>query len=578
MRRILFAVLVLSGILAAAPVRAERFGPIRIEPVPQAIRGNDAKGGYFVCGFRVENRGVRPAEIRMSLRNSGDGIPRSAERRLLIAPGSERNVSLCWPPLYGARTYLGSQPEIELTIDGERYENELMKSIGSSGLYFYGQRGILVSDTVPVADFQSCWEKSTMRKWVRNWIPATIPVAQWGTHLRDYSSVDFILIGSGDPVPPEVARALDEWVYDGGTLGVCVPPDAPWPEGLKEPAGGKILVRDYGWGRRVFLRPIPSGWKKAKAVELTPGLEYLFRISEGKVFRPFAGADDPTPFHKELNLSIPPVPLQWLFFVMLVFVIVIGLVNYFVLHKFRKEPLILLTTPVVSILFCLLVIGFISFQEGWSSRVRAFGMTLLDQTTGQAATRAIVSVYSPLTPRGGFRFDPEDVLRFSGVGALDLREGDSQFFGSGLLQPRIPLSYSVDRVSRRLEHLKLTREKNGEITAVNGLGVRLSSLSVVAPDCWLWVSGGAVEPGAKASLRRVRRVPEVPLAREQLWNTFFKQKKKESCPVGLIAPGYYVAFTGEPVFWTPGFKPDEFKLRQVVIGKYHLEGDSGNGN
>lgn len=64
----------------------------------------------------------------------------------------------------------------------------------------------------------------------------------------------------------------------------------------------------------------------------------------------FFARPQPQSFYDELGLEIPTVPLQLLFYVMLVFVIVIGPVNFLVLRKFRKEPLILLTTPAVSLL------------------------------------------------------------------------------------------------------------------------------------------------------------------------------------------------------------------------------------
>lgn len=110
----------------------------------------------------------------------------------------------------------------------------------------------------------------------------------------------------------------------------------------------------------------------------------------------FFARPQPQSFYDELGLEIPTVPLQLLFYVMLVFVIVIGPVNFLVLRKFRKEPLILLTSPAVSLLFCLLVVGFITLNEGWYSRAKAFGVTLLDQEGRQAATLARLGVYAPM--------------------------------------------------------------------------------------------------------------------------------------------------------------------------------------
>lgn len=575
MKRILAAFLFAA--LVASALFAEEFGPVSIERVPQAS-DSVGRSGYFIAEFRVANRSAEPAEVRMRL-YSRSGFGYSAERTLLFAPGAVRNVTLYWPPELSMHwRHTGIEPVLGLVVNGKPRKNTLLSASGFFGWSDGGIFGnILVSGMVPEKEYQPYFVEPVKPWMARGLVTSDIPVAQWGVHLRDYSSADTVWISSEDRVPPEVERTLSNWVFAGGTLVVIVPPGAAWPEGT-EPSDAKPRITRHGWGTRVLMRPVPAAGlkKESEKAESTPGLRYLEGqvkdVGGGNSFRQVT----PDTYWALLKLPIPDVPLQLLFLVMVAFVLLIGPANFFLLRKFRKEPLILVTTPVISLVFCLLVIGFITLGEGWHSRAKALGVTLLDQDTKLAATRAMMAVYSPVPPRTGYEFDSEDVLRFAGAGNLELREDSSQRLSSGLLRPRLPLGCSIERVSMQREHLKLTREKDG-VGVVNGLGVRLASLSVVAPDGWVYDSEGAIEPGARAVLRRSQSVRDCGLD----WSDIHKKllADKEKCrAAGLIPHGYYLAIASEPVFWTPGFKPDQFEVLHAVIGKFSFAGEAKDGN
>ncbi len=572
MKRILAAFL--SILFFASALYAEEFGPVSIERVPPMI-DNFSRDGYFITEFRVVNRGAAQAEVRMRL-YSKSGFGYSAERMLLLAPGAVRNVALYWPPELPPWRHSYAEPELGLTVNGKPQKNSLLvrgpfSGWGSGGMY----GNILVSGMVPKKEYLQYSSGAPGYPRGRELAVSDIPVAQWGVHQRDYSSCDIVWISSEDRIPPEVERALSNWVFAGGTLVVIVPPGAVWPEG-KEPFGNKPQFISYGRGYRVLVRPIPAAGLKRETekekAESTPGLRYLLEQIEKATVE----NSSPENYYLLLKLPIPDVPLQLLFLVMIAFVLLIGPANFFILRKFRREPLILVTTPAISLVFCLLVIGFITVGEGWYSRARGLGVTLLDQDTKLAATRAMMAVYSPVPPRGGFEFDSEDVLRFSGAGRLELREDGSQRLSSGLIRPRLPLCYSIDRVSMQREHLKLTREKDG-VGVVNGLGVRLASLSVVAPDGWVYRSEEPIEPGARVVLKRSQTVKDCGLDWADIQKRLLNDKEK--CrPGGLIPLGYYLAIAKEPVFWSPGFKPDQFEAIHAVVGKFSFSGEAKDGN
>ncbi len=555
---------------------AEQFGAVTVEAVPQAAQSNSL--GYFIQEYRIANDGVKPAELSLRLSMIGS-VYRSTSRRLLVAPGTVQNVTLYWPSATQTWRYEhGADVVLELVIDGRLREHSLSPGFYSIQGGVSNESTQLFSGTVSAQTHQALQENQLHYGRSATKI-ADIPVAQWGTHLRDYAGVSSVWIASTDQLPPAVERALMNWVFQGGLLVVCVGQTDPWPEG-KEPADGKGIATRHGWGRRILVRPLPSEWKdeggEGNKKENPIGLEYcrtLMRDASQQV-----GIGSISTAFSHLALPIPSIPLQWLFCVMLAFVLIVGPVNYFILKRNRREMLILLTTPVICLIFCLLVIGFISVHEGWFSRAKACGLTLLDQDRKLAATRALVSVYSPVTPRKGFQFEQDDVLRIRGVGRLVMNVDQSQQMAPGLIQPRIPLNYSIDRVGMQREHLKINREGD-TVSVVNGLGVRINALAVALPDGKVFVWEQPIEPGAlvPALSNLERNVKRTELDFSTAWNGKAEGSFTHVWSKVLIR-GHYVALTDQPLFWTPGFEPDQFEVEHMVIGKYSFGGESGDGN
>ncbi|MBS1370138.1 MAG: hypothetical protein HPZ91_09315 [Lentisphaeria bacterium] len=592
----------LIALFAALLCRAEQFGDVSIENVPPMITPGDGSG-YFVREFRLENSGSKTAQIWMRLRGTS-GMPRSVERSLLLPPGTVRNLQLYWPCAVSAdRNYYDRYTgvQLDLVIDGRGVRHTLVPEGASIGIGRGRGNTALASGSVPVDRYRSFFDGDGRRGYRSTSVESSaVPAAQWGKYARDYSGLHSIWITPSDRIPPEVNAEIMKWVFSGGTLVVCVSPDEPWPEG-KEPAGGGLLETRHGWGRRVVCRPIPPGGlkkieKKAKAEEKktedpgtpfgggnedegpkyegTPGLELLKELAEGREGRRLGNAGN---FTGNLGLEIPTIPLHLLFFVMLAFVILIGPVNYFVLKRFRRENLLLATTPAISLVFCLLVVGFITIDEGWYSRAKAYGITLLDQESRMAATQARVAVYAPVPPFAGFTFSPEEILSFYGAGTLQMDIDKAQHFGAGLLQPRIPLSCSVERTGPQREHLKVIREKDG-VAVVNGLGAELLSVGVVDMDGRLFLMDEAVAPGARALLKPTSfRVGPKEMDWEQIFGRFRNSAGPEENfirrNIRNFAPGYYVAIAKEPLFYTPGFRPDRFEAHHLIFGKYSFSGE-----
>ena len=135
----------------------------------------------------------------------------------------------------------------------------------------------------------------------------------------------------------------------------------------------------------------------------------------------------------------------------------------------------------------------LSRTTGRRRQVSSWPRYLLDQTENMAYTRAGVNLYAPVPVRR-LVFDPADSVSFSTPADIDISLGRDQVI-TGTNKARVPLSYSISRAERHLEQLKVTRDANGGITVVNGLGVPLTKLMVKTENGEIWRAPGVVAPG-----------------------------------------------------------------------------------
>jgi hypothetical protein len=269
------------------------------------------------------------------------------------------------------------------------------------------------------------------------------------------------------------------------------------------------------------------------------------------------------------RLPIPGVggiPARSYFLILVVFSLLIGPVNYWLLRRLRQQVLLVITAPLISIVFILMLAGYVVAGEGFGVRGRAVSFTMLDQVRKQAATRASVSLYAAgMAPGGGLRF-ARDVAVFpigtDGTGArepqqLDLTE--AQRFASGVIQARSPTNLETIGLAPARERLTIEREGD-RLTAVNGLGVPIRTL--------LYRAAGQVHhladplpPGERALLTPGprRSVDVVPPG--------LPQSSRFAHLVDNLPEGAYLAVLERSPFWSGGVATiDERDSFHVVIG------------
>ncbi len=310
--------------------------------------------------------------------------------------------------------------------------------------------------------------------------PARLPNSWLG-----YTSVRAVVIGAGEWAQLDEAQkgALLTWTACGGDLIVAdgaagalaggghrVPEQPPTPE-----------ARAYFFGR-IHERTSADIAEKGLAGILAAAA----KVQDGNWGLPANGARDWGVIGaRGFRLPIPGVsgvPTRAYLSILIVFSLLIGPVNYWFLQRRRRQVLFVLTAPLVSAVFIVLLGGYVLAIEGFRVSARAETFTMLDQSRRQAVTRASMSLYAAgMTPGGGLNY-PRDVAVYAigpdGSGNRDsevLDLTDTQRFASGVIHARAPANVEAISFRAARERVNFTRNAAG-FAVVNGLGVPIQRL------------------------------------------------------------------------------------------------------
>jgi hypothetical protein len=273
-----------------------------------------------------------------------------------------------------------------------------------------------------------------------------------------------------------------------------------------------------------------DGPKAINAVQrslLAPRMSAASRLGN----RPDSPNDE---FNNWLIPGVGVAPVGQFQFLITIFVLAIGPLNYWWLKRQKRLPFLLATVPAAAATVTLLLLVFGVLADGLGVQVRARSLTMLDQTSGQAATWSRLSYYAGLNPRRGLSMPADTavypVLSSWAVGrygrgstaerVLEWREG--QQLRRGWLPPRTPTQYVTVSAGPNQQRLEL-RKTNQGLRIRNRLNADVTHLVVQDHDGVLyWCEGlnageGVIVPPAQerdisTKLRRLfaDNYPEFP--------------------------------------------------------------------
>jgi hypothetical protein len=491
------ALLVFVGLLAAVSAHAAgEYRTIDVESLKITIDSEWASRtapGYLPVRFDITNFGeARVIEI------TGQGTrvfrgPRGFQQgsiavRQAVRLGRGDRVRLTIPvPISGDNESIG----FELREDGRLLERFS---------YFGFQSGIVPANTAAliVADPASPFGKLAAG-WPR---PISGPARSYGpgagrtldflleparlpANWLGFTSLRAVVIGplEWEQLNEAQKSALLTWTACGGDLlFVDGHISALFPTAPNPPGGGtERAVAGYFFGR-IHLPASAS----VAATGLAGVLSATQALQDSNWALPVNGASDWGRIAaRGFRLPIPGVdgvPARAYLSILIVFSLWIGPVNYWLLWRKKRQVLLVLTVPLISGVFIVLLAGYVVAGEGLGVRGRAVTFTMLDQVRKQASTRASVSLYAAgMTPAGGLRF-PRDLAVFpigpEGTGSREqqrLDVTDAQRFSAGVIQARSPTNFEAIGFRPARERLSFSLEAGG-MSVVNGLGATIAAL------------------------------------------------------------------------------------------------------
>jgi len=244
------------------------------------------------------------------------------------------------------------------------------------------------------------------------------------------------------------------------------------------------------------------------------------------------------------NFLIPDVglaPATEFCVLITLFVLAIGPLNYWLLRRWRRIHLLVVTIPLGAATVTLLLFAYAILADGLGTRVRVRSVTRIDQRVDRAVCWSRASYYAGLAPYGGLAF-PQDVAvipledfpanadRYPQSGLRqEVSWDEAQRLRSGFLASRTPTQYFTVRSRESRRGLVLARPR-GKPEVINQLGTPIHKVLMCDEDGQsYWAervpTDGAVElspitlSAARANLHRVHQAhePQLPEGMRQYY-------------------------------------------------------------
>lgn len=588
------ACFLLAATLATPAWASINFGDIDITPPPFSRHHESRTHGYFEYVFLVTNRSAdRPHQVSLRLPNEryiirGDYL-REVRRTVRVGPGETVRLTLLqpdYPPVGGK--------DVAVFVDDRRQERELPLTPNETRRYnpsaFSSSAGygllVLANPMIGFPKVSSSPTGGTMGSMGgapappraagvprsapppspprgapvapvtsppslppnTQIIPAE-PVESWSTDWLAYSRYDGFVITGEDlkAMPSAVRTALWQYAETGGSLTVLGSAELPESWRRHRLRSGDFATYEAGFGECL----VHSGdriekWDGERVKALADS--WMRTAGTWQSTRNIQTAHEKFPVVDDLG-----IPARGLFILMLIFTLTIGPVNLLILSRKKRRIWLLWTTPVISLLTCLAVLGFMLISEGWKGHLRTETFTLLDEGSHRATTLGWTGVYAPLTPSDGlhFRYETEVVSqrgqdwRRPAARACTMDWSIDQHLASGWVEARVPALFRVRKSELRRERVVIQREPDGRLSIVNGLGAEIRRFWYADNDKLVYTAA-EVAPGARVTLEAANAdIPDQPGEDLRLIylsdNWLLKMQEILQTPLRRLRPQSYLA-------------------------------------
>jgi hypothetical protein len=281
-----------------------------------------------------------------------------------------------------------------------------------------------------------------------------------------------------DPVynrmKPSEKEALNQWVHSGGSIVIYGSGTVSEIKALK----GKFFLVEKNPLKSTIIN---NSWNSSGALK-----SYYKNASSISKF--------PYSIKKNSSGRIGGFALAT------IFLILAGPVNFIYFKKRKEIKKLLITVPIISIAFCLMITVYFFASQGFSKRGGSFSTTILDEKLDSAFTFSRHSIYSGLYPLGGFKFD-NDVAFYPLSDPTGFSLNLSRIFHlkSGIFKPSRNLHYFTGQPYKTREKLIYDPV---EKTITNGFETKINGL--ILKDNTIIYKAEGISPGEKVKLEIIR--------------------------------------------------------------------------
>jgi hypothetical protein len=565
---------------------AVSYGNISIQEIPMTSdAGTPTSYGYLEYRFRVTNKDTKAHTVGLEIPKhsySGNQLQLSrSTNSIVVAPESTAILRLLQPSfqLYG-------NDEAQVIIDG-RYQYDPMpfRKINNHGSNYYSHEiaNILTSRDVP-GDLRNLFqsgipsekkenaegETSTvlvmpaassysrggsstppeLMPWTSN-----VPVEEWSDYWLAYTRFDAVIVTDAEwheiqEQHAGIFDALKKYVESGGILGIV---GTNWnvpKHWLPTEDNTQNSARKY---HAVFglVYAFDKNTETAKPT-IEPFRETV--LKQAKLWRELDQHPKSIMSNESVLYSSLPVVADYginiklIMVLIIVFAILIGPINIYVLSLIKRRIWLMWTVPLTSLAASVLVLGVSLFQEGFLRQSSSATYTVLDQQREEAITFGFVGFYSTLTPRGIiFASETEAnacINRYGNSKSLEfhLTAGGNQFLTHGWINARIP-SYFVIRKAQSQRKERITFDWTTDSpTATNGLGVDIKTLDVCSPKGEFFTAHN-IKAGEKVPLIAGTSEGAVSVSETHSKAAAFKELRRSYSDIIPAGPGVIALFS-----------------------------------
>lgn len=480
----------------------------------ESLFGISARQGSLPFRVTIRNNSGKDRVWTVLLSEGSPGRPlnTSSSYRIAVENGSEAQEIITFPFATGFLAYDYRNLNVRVIspglapaeqTDGEQANRDFPTLAMSDGL---AQRSLVRLDA-------ECKDQNSSNPFfAKAYDPTTLP-----TDWKGYTGLDALLIQSSEwtALSPAQRSGVLSWVRIGGILDLYAEGSTDWSTLLlpQIPVSNVAKNMDLSLGQ-IRLLALENSEIPNRAVDFYTRLTSRASLLEEDYYRDW-------PLEEDFGTrSFNPT---FVLILLIAFAIIVAPVNLFYLAKPGQRHRLFITTPIISITACILLIVLIYFTDGMGGKGKRVILADLQSgrdemrlhTVQEQISRTGVMIHSGFTPGRTYDLNPVRLPSQNDVSFSNQRGASVNFdfsdgnFEGGFFPSRTDQAFvirSVEPTRARVEILPTESGATGPVV-VSSLADTLTDFFYrdESGDAWVFADGKILGPGQRATLVKQKK-------------------------------------------------------------------------